>query len=261
MQANSSVMVLVSCGQHPLSGRARRAESDAKALELALKLEEGLGEAPAVIFAGDPDSLAIREYLGMGVKQLDVLKVSQDADASLALADHVSARKPNIVLCGARAEWGESSGMVPYLVAQSLSATVVPDVVDVLTQTETHAEVLQALSGGQRRRLRITLPAVLLASGAAPEPRQSAFTKARDGIVNVLQVAAHKDELAQAWQWQVAKKKPKRVKTVAASASGRDRFLAATAAPVSSGGQVMNNPSPQDAAEAILVLLKKEGVI
>ncbi len=58
----------------------------------------------------------------------------------------------------------------------------------------------------------------------------------------------------------MAKKRAKRVKTVAAASSSRDRFRAATAAPASSGGKVMHNPTPEEAAESIMQLLKEKGV-
>ncbi|WP_251881588.1 electron transfer flavoprotein subunit beta [Grimontia kaedaensis] len=257
MSDNQNILVLVSAGQHPLSGRPRRAERDAKALEMALTQSE----SAMVVFAGDPQSSAVREYLGMGVSKVNVLKQPEGADTSVALVDFVKSQQPQLVFCGARAEQGESSGMVPYLVADGVGAAVVPEVVDVMEQTDSHVEVLQALAGGQRRKLRVALPAVLVASASAPEARQSAFTKARDGLVNIFEVEVKMDLEQQGWEWQPAKKRPKRTKTVAAKASSRDRFKAATAAPASSGGKVMLNPSPQEAAEAILSLLKEKGLV
>lgn len=257
MQANSDVMVLVSVGQHPLSGRSRRAERDAKALEIAL----AMGASPCVALAGDPKSPAVREYLGMGLPRIDVLKQPQDADFSIALCEYVRSEQPSLVLCGARAEHGESSGMVPYLVAKALRAVVVPEVVAVLSRTDDSAEVLQALAGGQRRKLRVRLPTVLIASGSAPDARQSAFTKARDGAINELGVPVLEDIQQQSWQWQTAKPRPKRTKTVSATASSRDRFRAATAAQESAGGEVLKDVSPEDAALAILKLVREKGVL
>lgn len=257
MQVNSDVMVLVSVGQHPLSGRPRRAERDAKALEMALEM----GENPTVVLAGDPDSAAVREYLGMGLHKLNVLKQPEQADTSAALCDFVKSEQPSLVFCGARAEQGESSGMVPYLVAKAINAAVVPEVVAVLSRSEDAVEVLQALAGGQRRKLRATLPAVLIASKSAPDARQSAFTKARDGLVNVLEAAVVVDSERQGWQWQPAKSRPKRTKTVAATASGRDRFLAATASQAASGGEVLRDVPASEAAERVVQLLKEKGVI
>lgn len=256
MSDNPQIMVLVSAGRHPLSGRPRRAERDAKALDLALSLSP----SATAVFAGDPESPVIRQYLGMSVPVLNVLKQPEGADTSVALAEYVASQQPRLVFCGARAEHGESSGMVPYLVANAINATVVPDVVNVLEQSPTDVEILQALAGGQRRKLRVALPAVLIVSASAPPARQSAFIKVRDGLVNVFKVGVQMDEEQQSWQWQPAKMRPKRTKTVAANASSRDRFKAATAAPVSSGGNVIVNPSPREAAQAVVQLLKEKGL-
>jgi electron transfer flavoprotein beta subunit len=57
-----NVISLVSVGAHPLSGRPRRAEQDARAVELGLRLA---GERLQVLHVGDPQQEALRAYLGM----------------------------------------------------------------------------------------------------------------------------------------------------------------------------------------------------
>ena len=52
------VVALVSVGAHPTSGRARRAEQDARAVELGLRL---VGDKLRVLHAGDLDGVDIDE--------------------------------------------------------------------------------------------------------------------------------------------------------------------------------------------------------
>jgi len=54
-----NIVALVSVGAHPLSGRPRRAEQDARAVELGLHLA---GERLQVLHAGDPQQEALRAY-------------------------------------------------------------------------------------------------------------------------------------------------------------------------------------------------------
>lgn len=66
-----NVYALVSIGAHPTSGRPRRADQDARAVELGLRLA---GEQLGVLHAGDPWQDALRAYLGMGLPALTVLR-------------------------------------------------------------------------------------------------------------------------------------------------------------------------------------------
>jgi len=68
---NSNVISLVSIGAHPTSGRPRRADQDARAVELGLQLA---GDKLQVLHAGDIHEPALRAYLGMGLEQLHVLQ-------------------------------------------------------------------------------------------------------------------------------------------------------------------------------------------
>ena len=63
------VISLVSVGAHPTSGRPRRAEQDARAVELGLQLA---GDNLHVLHAGDAEEPALRGYLGMGVDELQI---------------------------------------------------------------------------------------------------------------------------------------------------------------------------------------------
>ncbi|MBO4970836.1 MAG: electron transfer flavoprotein subunit beta, partial [Pseudomonas sp.] len=107
-----ATVALVSIGAHPASGRARRAEQDARAVELGLELA---GDSLHVLHAGNPHEPALRAYLGMGLDELHVLEQPDGADAVPALRDYIREAGVQLVLTGSQAETGEGSGMLPYL--------------------------------------------------------------------------------------------------------------------------------------------------
>ena len=232
------VAVLLSIGRHPTSGRSRRADLDSRALELALRL--GPGVRLHAIHAGDPQEPALADYLGMGLHSLTVLKQPCDGDVLPALASHLAALKPGLILTGNNAEIGEGSGMLPYLLAREMKAA------------------LQALPRGRRRRLSAGLPALLTIDRAAPSARQSAFARARAGklvVLDVPAVAGPKSDVREV----PARPKPKRLK-LATGGSAAERLRAATEMQAGRG-QLLLNPAPEEAARAIFDYLVKEGIL
>src|SRR5262245_2387122 len=172
------VAILLSIGRHPASGRSRRADLDSRALELALRL--GPDVLLHGIHAGDPGEPALADYLGMGLATLTVLRQPPGADVLPALASHLGAIKPALVLTGLAAETGEGSGMLPYLLAEKLGAALLPAIAEAVLAGGGIA-VLQALPRGRRRKLAAGLPAVVTVDRAAPAGRPRAFALARAG--------------------------------------------------------------------------------
>jgi len=252
----AEIAVLVSIGRHPASGRARRADRDSRALELALRLSPAA--PPLVIHAGDPREPALRDYLGMGIPSLTVLDLPPEADPIPTLVEHLRTLRPKLVLAGTAAEAGEGSGILPYAVAAALDAILAPDIAEIALAGD-RLDLLQALPRGRRRRLSAPLPAVVTLGAAAPPARPFAFGPARRGRIEVVAAAAVPDAERAAWQLRPARARPKRLK-VASGGSAAERLRAATE--VAAGrGRLLMNPSPDEAARAIWDYLRDEGIV
>ena len=252
-----ATVALVSIGVHPASGRARRAEHDARAVELGLQLA---GDNLHVLHAGNPHEPALRAYLGMGLDELQVLEQPPGADAVPVLRDYIREVGVQLVLAGSQAETGEGSGMLPYLLAEQLGWPLLVGVAQIESIHNGVALVLQALPRGQRRQLKVRLPFMATVDNAAPKARQSAYGPATRGQVEVQVVEMIEDDLSTTATLQPAKPRPKRLKVIKAK-SGADRMKAATAKAAGGSGQVLKGVSPEEGAQAILKLLIEEGVV
>jgi electron transfer flavoprotein alpha subunit len=255
MCAKATVAVLLSVGRHPASGRARRAPLDARALEMALSIP---GAEIHAIHAGDPTEPALRDYLGMGLERLTVLAVPQGSDPVPTITDHLKLLAPDVILCGGRAERGEQTGMVPYLVAEALGFAMVPDLTAIDIDAA-KAALTQALPRGKRRLVETRTPVVATVSMAAPAPRQVAFARARRGIIDTVTADAPADSFLAAAEIRPWRPRPKRMR-LAAATSAADRLKAMTETK-SGEGALMINPSPQDAARVIYDYLLEKRII
>lgn len=252
------ISVLVSVGKHPGSGRARRAEQDARAVEMGLSLApQGL----EVIHAGNPEEASLRAYAGMGLPRLRIIQQETNADVVPALSQYLKGETPDILLTGVRAESGESSGMVPYLLGEALGWPVVTGIAEILRIDNGQAEVLQALPRGQRRLLKVSLPFVASVDMAATAPRQSAFGPAsRAELAALSGIPSVSDEVMADWEEAPARKRPKRLKVVKAKTAA-ERFKAATAKSSGDGGKVLRDRPASEMAQAVFDLLLEEGVL
>ena len=249
------VAVLLSAGRHPVSGRGRRAPGDARALELALQLSE-----PRVIHAGDPAMPSLREYFGMGLDAVTVLDLPSEADPVSALIRHLEAAQPDLLMTGCRAENGEDSGMVPYIVAEALGFAMVPGVAEIISINDGAVRLLQALPRGQRRAIIVPLPLVATIDMAAPPPRQSAFAMARRGRIDIVAAEAVSDGERAHWEKRPARRRPRRLGVPASGLSAAERLSALTDAPTGAGRQLVG-PTPHEAAQAIYDYLIEQRIL
>ncbi len=169
------ICVCLSIGRHPVSGRARMAEADRVALELALSSRADI----TAVYAG-PDTSVLRDYLGMGVAEIHRIDTGL-GDPLGSLASFIKKAKADLVLTGTSAESGMSSGMLPYLLAEALGWPILAGVTGFdLSET---LEVTQIASGGRRRARSGRPPAVLSIDPRAAKPRLSSLAASRSGRV------------------------------------------------------------------------------
>jgi len=263
--SNIVITTLVSLGQHPLSKRHRRADQDARALALMLSAMPSQGNALHVgnSYARCTQDV-MRDYLGMGLSAIEVLDTKENADISHAITHYYTQSHiplPDIFLTGIQSEIGESSGLLPYLLAERLNIPLVPNICALIciNEKERYAEVMQSLPRGQRRKIRTTLPFIASVGVTAPAPRQSAFAVAKRGVIVTTSIAeCPEDEQTQHWKVEPAKPRPKRIKMVKAKTAAQ-RFKAATAKVQGNKGETIYDADK--AVTAILALLKNEKVM
>lgn len=232
-------VVLVSLGHNPVGDRPRLPPDEAAAIALAA----GAGLAPRLIHAGSQENVvALRRGLGLGGRSLEILDAGAKADAAAVLCKAIAEDPPDLVLCGARAETGECSGMVPYLVGAALGRPVIADCMDLRRDGSAWVARTRA-SGGARRVLELpSTGAVLsLAPGALDAPLGSRLA-ADTGTVTHCTVEAAPDP---------------RHETEARPAR---RVPPPIAAPQSAtvSGEVITDP--EAGADAIIALLQRVGL-
>lgn len=254
------IVVLVSAGRHPVSGRTRRAINDAQALELGLKLAAQYAGVLHVLHAGPVQESALRAYLGMGIAEIEVLALPPDIDVLPSLVTRLRELQPQLVLTGSRAESGWGSGCLPYFLAQALDIPIVPNADDIdLPDNAATAEVRQVLARGHRRALDVRLPALVTVDPAAPLPRQSAFARARRGRLRVDPFAIDTAAPPYFGERQPARRRPKRLH-IDTTTSAAERLKAIT--DVAAGhGRMVEPDTAEEAAHVIYRYLIESGLL
>ncbi|MCC8400316.1 electron transfer flavoprotein subunit beta/FixA family protein [Paraburkholderia sp. MMS20-SJTN17] len=254
------IAVLVSIGRHPVSGVARYSRNDAAALTLALPLATTHGATLDVLHAGDPSNAALKEYLALGARSVEVIDMPPDADPAPQLAARL--RGYELVLTGTRGEGGFDSGMLPYCVAHALGVPLVSSAVD-LSLSGACAQVRQFMPKGLRRRLEVRLPALIAVHPLANAATSYAYARLREGTIECAAPAAngqHGTAADQsAWTIRPATAKPVRL-AAAEKRSGHARMLSATTTE-SRGGSVVIEGSSVEKAQVILAYLREHQLV
>jgi electron transfer flavoprotein beta subunit len=249
------IAVLVSEGRHPVSGVPRWSRNDARALGLAYSVAASRADV-RVLHAGR-ESAAMLDYLALGVTNLQIVPAAGNADVADVLADHV--RDADLVLCGLRAEGGEDSGMVPYLLAERLAVPLLPGALG-LALDRGHAVIEQFLPKGRRRRIEAALPCIVSVHPMAPLNLKYAYADMLSGRISELPSgpgsAAPGDS-----PWTVSPIDARPVRMAAREKrSGHARMLSATTTE-SRAGVVVDQGSAQEKAAAVITYLRKHGLI
>ncbi|MEZ0604224.1 electron transfer flavoprotein subunit beta/FixA family protein [Paraburkholderia sp. IW21] len=257
------IAVLVSIGRHPVSGTARYSRNDAAALTMALSLAKTHGATLDVLHAGDPSNPALKEYLALGARSVEVLDVPAtpelQGDAVAPLA--IRLRGYDVVLTGTRAEGAFDTGMLPYRVACALDIPLVGAAVD-LTLRDGCAEVRQFMPKGLRRRVEVQLPALIAVHPMANASPSYAYARLREGAIRPVGTQAggqpaKPDDLV--WTTRPATAKPVRL-AAAEKRSGHARMLSATTTE-SRGGSVVIEGSSVEKAQVILAYLREHQLV
>jgi electron transfer flavoprotein beta subunit len=249
-----SVAVLVSAGRHPVSGTPRSCRGDAVAMALGRKLA---GDAARIVHAGEPNGLALKDYLAYGAGHIEVLNVSQRDDALLAIAQHV--KSADLILTGTRVEQGEGSGLLPYLLANALNRPVIADVLDVQIE-KGEVRVRQFLPKGKRRLIAAPLPLVLAVHPLAPAELTYAHARQIAGrietITTMLSAAGAKTT---AWTIEPAARRANPLKAPE-NRDGHARMVSYVESQAK-GGAVAFEGSPVDKAQILLSYLRENRLV
>lgn len=257
------IATLVSAGQHPVSGAPRHCRNDSLALTVGLDLAKSTSAHIEVLHAGNSANLAnpaLADYLALGARQVDVIPVAADADVVASLASNLG--HVDLILTGSRAENGQDSGLLPYLLAARLSLPLVANALAIKPTTD-GIEVLQFLPKGKRRRVAVQLPAVVVVHPLAPVELRYAYARQVAGEIKQqpMQKPASPASITNNVQWQAQPimRKPNKLKSQEKKA-GHARMLSAIVSE-NKGGIVVNEGGSVEKAQVVLTYLREHRLI
>ena len=250
---------LVSVGAHPISRVARYSRNDGLALGLGLSIAKAQNMELEVLHAGDVERPALLDYLALGANHIKVLPLSDDANLLDSLVSQLN--NTDLILTGTRAEFNEDSGLLPYLLAEKLQIPLVNHALDVELK-DGALEILQFLPKGKRRRIHVTLPAIVTVHPLASIKTNYVFAKKMSGTITALAKDRHATDLTgqkSAWTLQANGRKPNKLKA-REHVSAHARMLSAISSE-SKSGLVVNEGTSVEKAQVILTYLREHYLI
>lgn len=249
----SDITVLVASKVHPVSGRQTRSRADATAVALAMSLP---GTVRLLSACDLPDAVA-RDYLAQGAPRIEVLECAPGGDvAALLLPALLNTRW---ILTGTRGDSELGGGVLPYALGSALGRPVIADVMAVESVGD-DCVVTQALPKGARRRLRVSVPAVLAVSAAAPFKLRHSLADAQAGtIVRAHAAVASVAVLPEEGQ-RVPRNSRRKLLEAQTRQSGHARMLGAIES-LSTGGVVLSKGTPETKAQALLAYLRTHSIV
>jgi electron transfer flavoprotein beta subunit len=190
--------------------------------------------------------------LGHGLEDIVWLNIGIADDPLTAISAELALQKPDIVLAGRRGQGGADTGMLPYRVARACKMTIAADAVAVMPEPD-GISVVQALPKAARRRLLLTLPAVITTHESAPPALPFVYRARLTGRIT------EKSGLKTPSPAFTFEERPyrRRPKLIGESGGSAEERLRAATEQKSAGGKVMINPAPAEAAAAILDYLAR----
>jgi electron transfer flavoprotein beta subunit len=248
------IAALVSIGQHPNSGAARHCRNDSLAMSVGLNLAESESAQMQVLHAGDAQNPALADYLALGAPQIEVIETETDIVENLA----ENLENTDLILTGSRAESGDASGLLPYLLAAKLNVPLVANALEIKLVAD-GIEILQFLPKGKRRLVNVQLPAVVVVHPLADVDLHYAFAQKIAGKIVALPALKSTNTGKIEEQTKRVNRKPIKLKAPEHK-SGHERLLAAISSE-NKGGAVVNEGNSVEKAQVILDYLREHRLV
>lgn len=247
-----TVGVLVSLARHPKSGRLMLSPNDARAAAIA----KCMASEPRLIHVGRPEEqLVLRQYLGLGFPSLDLIEAPNDADVCAVLSNFMTKNPVDFILTGLRAMGQDDTGLVPYVLADSLGLPLIDRVLEFNPKTQI---VQQFLPRGRRRELVLPNNAIVTASDHANLDLVYVARWANQGEIRIHQGVEMQVKQVTSVDWIHESRKPGRERlSIKSDVSGWDR-LARRMNTAGAGGELITDDSDRGATRVIEILKEKK---